>query len=82
MTPSELKQKTSETEPHFFTRKTLKFFEDTMANYGCRSTTISGHKNPVWELHRKRPVKHQLQKSAYFDQATFKRVWPDHNTPG
>jgi hypothetical protein len=70
MTPSELKQLTSETEPHFFTHTTMKFFGDKMKNYGVRS---SGEN---WELYRKHPVKHGLFSSAFFNKKTFKRVIP------
>lgn len=42
MTPSELKYNIERAGhgPHFFERKTMKFFGDTMANYGVRSATI------------------------------------------
>jgi len=80
MTPSELKYQVENTkgESYFFTRQTMKFFGDTMKNYGVRSATVDTHTQQnvdVWELYRKRPVKHGLQKSAYFDKQTFKRVF-------
>lgn len=50
---------------HFFDRKTLKFFGDTMKNYGVRDAGTH------WELYRKRPVKHNLQDSHYFHKETF-----------
>ncbi|MBW2569701.1 MAG: hypothetical protein JRE47_10125 [Deltaproteobacteria bacterium] len=78
MTPSELKSLTYETEPHFFTRDTMKFFGDTMRNYGVCKTAVDTptSKNvPVWELYRRKPVKHGLWSSAYFDRKTFKRVY-------
>ena len=70
MTPSELKYQVelSGHEPYFFTRKTMKFFGDTMANYGVRDA------GDAWELHRKRPVKHGLKTSHYFDKVTFEMV--------
>jgi len=79
MTPSELKYQVENkrVEPYFFTRQTMRFFGDTMANYGVRSATVDTHTQQdvdVWELYRKRPVKHGLQKSAYFDKKTFKQV--------
>ena len=77
MTPSELKANVQETEPYFFDRKTMKFFGDTMKNYGVRSAMIDNM--PVWELYRKRPVKHGLKTSAYFDQKTFERVFPKND---
>lgn len=96
MTPSELKYQVqaNNTESHYFTRDTMKFFGDTMANYGVRSAVISsdydndgnyvGESGPVsievWELYRKRAVKHGLKGSVYFDKATFKRVHPVKET--
>lgn len=68
MTPSELKHKTADTAPYFFVAKTMKFFGDTMRNYGVRDAGDS------WELYRKKPVKHGLNKSMYFDKVTFKQV--------
>lgn len=53
---------------HFFDRDTMKFFGDTMANYGVRDA------GPYWELYRRRPVKHGLNTSAYFDKVTFDQV--------
>jgi hypothetical protein len=65
-------------EPHFFTRSTMKFFGDTMRNYGVRGPlnieTYSGAVS-AFELYRRRPVKCGLDSSAYFDAATFNRVF-------
>lgn len=71
MTASELKQKVEAAGhvTYFFTHKTMRFFGDTMKNYGVRDG------GDCWELHRKRPVKHGLQSSAYFDKKTFKRIY-------
>ena len=80
MTPSELKQLTEQTSPYFFTRETMKFFGDTMKNYGvrsCQMDTATRKDVSTWELYRKRPVKHGLQNSAYFDKKTFGRVLPE-----
>lgn len=33
----------------------------------------------VWELYRKRPVKNNLQESAYFHTKTFERVYAAHD---
>lgn len=63
-------------ESLFFTRDTMKFFGDTMRNYGIRHRTIN--EQPVIELYRRKPVKHGLKDSAYFDPATFKRIFPKH----
>lgn len=78
MTPSELRANVEAAgkEPHFFTRKTMQFFGDTMRNYGVRRTTIDTWTEDgveVWELYRKRPVKHGLLSSAYFEVNTFTR---------
>lgn len=94
MTPSELKAAVESrgTESHFFDWKSMRFFGDTMKNYGVRAAAIRAHYDAagnyceggtvreVWELYRKRPVKHGLSASAYFDCVTFERVfswrWP------
>ena len=89
MTLSELKVAVEAAghERHFFDRKTMKFFGDTMSNYGVRSTVITCNYNEhgqyvetgvqveVWELYRKRAVKHGLKQSAYFGKASFKQVY-------
>lgn len=74
-------------ESHFFSRETMKFFGDTMQNFGCRETVIisnydndgnyheNGITRNVYELRRKRVVKHGLKQSAYFDKVTFRRVF-------
>ena len=46
----------------------MRFFGDTMANYGVRDAGDS------WELHRKRPVKYGLQASHFFNKLTFERI--------
>jgi hypothetical protein len=92
MTPSELKYNVERGQDRFFfTRETMKFFGDTMRNYGVRDGgTIPYHwdddgnnysETPrtieVWELYRKHPVKHGLDTSAYFDKKTFRRVFKE-----
>jgi len=88
MTPSELKQKHKHNHPnnHFFDHKSMKFFGDTMKNYGVRSVIVkaqfiddgtyceNGVEVLVWELYRKRPVKHGLKSSAYFRQSDYSQV--------
>lgn len=67
-TPSQLKSFLAN-EPHFFTRGTMKFFGDTMANFGLKRVIIfknDGTNINGYELYRKRPVKHGLQSSHYF----------------
>ena len=68
MTPSELKYQVEQHNPSscFFTRSAMKFFGDTMRNYGVCSA------GDCWELFRKKAVKHRLNSSAYFDKVTFK----------
>jgi len=90
MTTAELKYNVEQGQDrHFFTRDTMRFFGDTMSNYGVRDGgTIPYHWDDegnnyseiprtieVWELYRKHPVKHGLSDSAYFDKKTFKRVF-------
>ena len=40
MTPSELKYEVQKRGSHFFDRKTMQFFGDTMKNCGCQKITI------------------------------------------
>jgi len=70
ITQYELKRlvENSGNERYFFTRKTMRFFGDTMRNYGVRD---GGN---VWILYRRKAVKHGLKESAYFDKTTLKRV--------
>lgn len=75
MTPSELKRHVENAghDSHFFDRASMRFFGDTMRNYGCCWSDRYG----CWELYRKRPVKHGLKDSAYFDAESFARIFPD-----
>ena len=80
MTPSELKCKLVEFNPHshMFDRKTMKFFGDTMRNFGVRSAevkTFDGTVVECWELYRKRPVNNGLQTSHHFNKITFNHVY-------
>lgn len=78
MTPSELKANVERTGSQFFTRSTMKFFGDTMSNYGVREAVVSTWTQdnvPVYELYRRHAVKHGLNKSAYFNRETFDRVY-------
>lgn len=81
MTPSDLKRQYEINVPegHYFERSSMKFFGDTMSNYAVPSKpvavkTLSGDVVKCWELRRKKPVKHGLQSSAYFNVDTFERV--------
>lgn len=87
MNASELKYNVENTGSNFFSRDSMRFFGDTMRNYGVREATITsnydqndnyveeGIKIEVYELYRRHPVKHGLDKSAYFDKKTFSRVY-------
>jgi len=78
MTPSELKRNVEETGSFFFSRKTMKFFGDTMKNYGVRQAVIMDTHNitkEVYELYRKKPVKMGRSESTFFDRKTFRRVF-------
>lgn len=71
--------------PHskFFDPKNMQFAGDTMANYGVRAATITVRKPysaevesvDVWELWRRRPVRHGMQSSAYFRRGDLRQVW-------
>lgn len=77
MNKTELKEKVEATGSHFFERDSMKFFGDTMKNYGVRSASVETHTQGivgVWELYRIHPVKNGNQKSAYFRKDNFERV--------
>lgn len=76
ITKSELKANVEATGSLFFTRNSMKFFGDTMTNYGVRKTTIIKDDQEIeaYELYRKQAVKHGLKSSVYFDVVTFKRL--------
>lgn len=90
MTPSELKHAVNQAghESHFFDRDAMKFFGDTMKNYGVRSVSITsdydadgnyakaGARLECWELYRRRAVKHGLKSSHYFAKASLRKVFP------
>jgi len=81
MTASELKYRVEQAghSPYMFSRDAMKFFGDTMSNFGVRSKpvtveTYSGGQYQCWELYRRRPVKHKNQGSFYFEVDTFRRI--------
>ena len=80
MTPSELKAniRKHDLDSHFFDRKTMKFFGDTMRNYGVRRAEIITYGDPlpveVWELYRKKPVRRGIKSSAFFRVSDFQQV--------
>lgn len=77
MRASELKYNYELNNPDgkFFTHENMKFGGDRMSNYGVRRAAILTYADPepveVWELYRKRPVRHGLISSAYFELETF-----------
>jgi hypothetical protein len=85
MKASELKYMYERNNPggHFFDRDTMRFFGDTMRNFGVRDggrvdtlTTEGINKGvEVWELYRKRPVKCGLHGyCSYFSKADFREI--------
>ena len=77
MNASELKRNVGHTGSYFFNRENMKFFGDSMANYGVRKGVITdcrGNNIECYELHRKRAVKHGLQTSHYFAVNDFRTV--------
>lgn len=70
MTPSQLRYLVESTGSNHFTRDSMRFFGDTMRNYGVRRCTVvtrDGERLTVWQLYRRRPVKHGNRSPAYFD---------------
>lgn len=68
-----------DTGSYFFNHSSMRFFGDTMANYyvpagTIQVTTSTGDDHECYELQRRKPVKHGLCDSAYFDTKTFDRV--------
>lgn len=81
MTPSELKYnvEASGKSPYYFTRKTMRFWGDTMRNYGVRGpyqlVNNSGEIVLVMELYRKNPVKNGIIDSAFFNALTWSKEY-------
>ncbi len=77
MTASELRDHVKgDSERYYFDPETMKFWGDTMANYGVRDVC------ECWELYRRKPVtgRHgntSTQSSAYFAKDDYRRVHPD-----
>lgn len=88
MQVAELKRRVEQGQDRFFfTRETMRFFGDTMGNYGVRdggerlsnwdregSYIEEARTIKVWELYRKHSVKHGLDSSAYFDKETYTEI--------
>ena len=70
-------------ESFFFDRGNMRFFGDTMRNYGIRQpreiTTNTGETAQAFELFRRRPVRHGLKESAFFCASTFRRLFTATN---
>jgi hypothetical protein len=70
---SDLKYLHETNDPHssYFSRDTMKFWGDKMSNYGVRKAKVKAFRGDevidAYELHRKKPVKHNLHESTYFD---------------
>jgi hypothetical protein len=85
MTASDLKRlyERGNPEGYFFDRATMRFFGDTMRNFGVRdggkvrSITANGiEEAEVWELYRKRPVKNGLHGHCrYFNKKEGREVF-------
>ncbi len=75
LTASDLKRMYLAHNPdgHFFDTQSMRFFGDTMGNFGVRIVRI-GDKD-LYELYRKRPVKHDLARSYFFEPDKFKVVF-------
>ena len=82
MTASELRARIEESgfSPVFFTPETMRFFGDTMRNYGVRGPMRveirRGVFEAAYELYRRKPVKFGLCASAWFSASSFKRLHP------
>jgi hypothetical protein len=89
MTASDLKNLYERNNPegHFFDRDTMRFFGDTMRNFGVRdggkikTLTENGVAEvEVWALYRKRPVKNGLHGHCrYFNKKEGQEVFT-HST--
>jgi hypothetical protein len=85
MTAWELKRLYERNNPegHFFDKKTMRCFGDTMRNFGVRdggkvkTITRKGiEEMAVWELYRKRPVKCGLHGHCrYFSKNTGREIF-------
>ena len=87
LNPSQLRYEVEKhnAESHFFDRKTMKFFGDTMRNFGCyrdairTAFSIDGEWEPegidrdVYVLYRKNVKRNQNKVAGYFCCITFKK---------
>jgi hypothetical protein len=92
MKASELKHLYERNNPegHFFDRDTMRFFGNTMRNFGVRdggkvdTLATEGLRKgvEVWELYRKRPVKYGLHgHCCYFSKLNLREIssWRQRN---
>lgn len=80
MSVFELQTKVEATGSKFFSKNTLRFAGDSVGNFGVSATPVKINTKAgpglVWELYRRRPVKHAVQTSAYFCVWTFQQLVP------
>lgn len=74
MTPSLLRAQVELRGSPFFSRTTMRFFGDTMGNYGVRAQPVEVRGVLCWVLYRKRPVKHGVNGEAFFSCEDFKQM--------
>ncbi len=70
-TPKDLKNMLPE-DNYYFAKESMRFFGDTMANYGIKKHTVSGEL--YIELRRKKPVIHGMKDSAWWKMDNGKVV--------
>lgn len=82
MTPTELKKKYEEAYPEtdYFSRDMMRFFGDTMRNYGVRTVKkfLRSYDNEVYEcwcLYRKMPVNGGYCSSTYFRKSDLRIIF-------
>lgn len=85
MTPLELKRNVEKLGSKFFNKENMRFSGDTMANYGVSNNLVrviseNGEISVCYVLYRKNPVKNGLNKNAYFDNLSFKRILTNDKT--
>lgn len=86
-TPSQLKSFVEDTGSHFFDRSTMKFFGDTMRNFGLTKEVITvnydengnfveaGIQVEAFALFRRKPTaKDSALRTWYFHPVTFKQL--------
>ena len=89
LNPSQLRYEVEQHHPesYFFDRKNMRFFGDTMRNFGCYQDTIrasysidgewepEGIDRDVYVLYRKNAKRNQNKVAGYFCCITFKKVY-------